>query len=367
MNLCIGILLCFTLVGLADKILGGKLGVSEEMDRGLASMGGLCVSMSGIYCVAVTALGAVSDGVERVRTALPFDPSLLTGMLFAPDMGGWAAAKELAATPALAAYTGLLVASTLGCLISFTLPIALGSLRQHEVMGFMQGIVWGIVALPAGLVLGGLVVGLDPVSLFQNLWPVLALCGLVVAGLVFWPGGCIRALAVFGEAVRILGIVLFGVMLLGVFLPSIAFIPETLVQEALMIVFRIMAVVCGAMVASSIALSRCGGAIKRLADKLGVNEYAVLGCMASLVSTVSMLPLYGRMDVRGKVMNAAVSVSGAFLIGGQMAFVSSVGDSRSVAAFFVCKGLAGILAAALALRFTKNAPPEAGASVPEAA
>ena len=40
-----------------------------------------------------------------------------------------------------------------------------------------------------------------------------------------------------------------------------------------------------------------------------------------------------------------------------MAFVSSVSDERSVAAFFVCKILAGALAAALALKFTKNEQP----------
>ena len=56
MNIVIAILLCFALLGAVDKILGGKLGVAQEFDRGLAAMGPLCVSMAGIYCVAVYAL-----------------------------------------------------------------------------------------------------------------------------------------------------------------------------------------------------------------------------------------------------------------------------------------------------------------------
>ena len=357
MNICIAVLLAFALLGALDKVLNGKLGVQEEFDRGLAAMGPLCLSMGGIYCVAVTALSAVSQNAAALHGILPFDPSLPAGMLLATDMGGWAAAKELAATPELAAYAGLLVASTLGCLVSFVLPVSLGALPSHEVMGFMQGVVWGIIALPAGLLAGGAALGLSAGTLLQNLWPVALICGLLVTALRFAPRGCIRGLALFGGGVRILGILLFCAVVFGVFVPELAPAPLALVQEVLVIVLKITAVVCGAMVASRIALARCGRFITRVSEKLGVNEYAVLGLMASLVSSVSMLPLYGRMDVRGKVMNAAVTVSGAFVLGGQLAFVSSVAQGTAVWAFFACKLLGGALAAALALKFTRGGAP----------
>lgn len=358
MNICIGVLLCFAALGLVDKALGGRLGVAAELDRGLTAMGGLSLSMTGIYCLIIAALEAVKGGVEHVSRALPFDASLLPGMLFAPDMGGWATASQLAANDALAAYSGLLVASTLGCLVSFTLPIALGSLEHYQIHGFMQGVVWGLIALPAGLVAGAVVLRLAPLTLAANLWPVLVLCAVLVLGLAKAPRVCLGALAGFGEAVRVLGILAFGAVALGLFVPRFALAPESLVAEAVLIVFKITVVVCGAMVATALLMARCGPAVSRVATALGVNEYAVLGLLASLVSTVSMLPLYSRMDVRGKVMNAAVSVSGAFVLGGQMAFVSSVSDGVGVAAFFVCKILAGALAAALALKFTKNEQPE---------
>ena len=101
MNIVIAILLCFALLGAADKILGGKLGVAQEFDRGLAAMGPLCVSMAGIYCVAVYALSSASKDIAALTRGLPFDPSLLLSMLLATDMGGWAAAKELPPRPSL--------------------------------------------------------------------------------------------------------------------------------------------------------------------------------------------------------------------------------------------------------------------------
>ena len=73
---------------------------------------------------------------------------------------------------------------------------------------------------------------------------------------------------------------------------------------------------------------------------------------------ISMLPLYGRMDVRGKVMNAAFTVSGAFCLGGQLAFVAAVATGQQVTAFLVAKLAAGLAAVWLALKFTRGEQPE---------
>ena len=351
MNAPVAVLLLFAALGAVDEALGGKLGVAPAFRNGLAAMGPLCLSMAGIYSVAVSALSGMAG---QGGGALPFDAALPAGLVLAPDMGGWAVAQALAATPQLAAYAGLLVASTLGCLVSFVLPASLGALQSHEVMGFMQGVLWGVVALPAGLLLGGAVLGLAPGVLLQNLWPVALLCAVLCLALRFAPRGCLRVLAFLGSAVRWLGIALFCAVVLGLFVPGLAPAPQQAVAEALIIVAKITAVVCGSLVVSSLLLAKCGGALSRLAARLGVNEYAVLGLAASLVSSVSMLPLYPRMDVRGKVMNAAFTVAGAFVLGGQMAFASSVAGGRAMAAYFAAKLAAGALALWLAARFTKN-------------
>ena len=196
--------------------------------------------------------------------------------------------------------------------------------------------------------------GLAPGVLLQNLWPVALLCAVLCLALRFAPRGCLRVLAFLGSAVRWLGIALFCAVVLGLFVPGLAPAPQQAVAEALIIVAKITAVVCGSLVASSLLLAKCGGMLSRLAARLGVNEYAVLGLAASLVSSISMLPLYPRMDVRGKVMNAAFTVAGAFVLGGQMAFASSVAGGRAMAAYFAAKLAAGALALWLAARFTKN-------------
>ncbi|MEG1069775.1 MAG: ethanolamine utilization protein EutH [Ruthenibacterium sp.] len=353
MNIMIAILLCFALFGAADKIFGGRLGVAESFDRGLDSMGSLCLSMAGIYCIAVTALSTNPAAIAALGKMLPFDASVLAGALLAPDLGGYAIASQVAASVPIGQYSGLLLASTLGGLISFVLPVSLGNLRTYEVMGFMQGILWGVIALPAGLIAGAFLLGLPPLTLWQNLWPVLLLCVVLCVALRFVPRGCIAALTILGKGVWILGIVLFCVVAASAFLPT-PIVPSALFAEVLTIVFKITLVVCGSMVACQLLLVHCGKWIGMLAQKLGINDYAVLGLLMSLVTSVSMLPLYSKMDVRGKVMNAAFTVSGAFVFGGQFAFVSSVTSGKPVAAYIICKLMGGCLAVLLAVKFTKN-------------
>lgn len=359
MNFCVAVLLCFALLGVLDEGLGGKLGVADEFRRGIASMGSLCLSMTGIYCMTVKFTPYLAQWLNGKN--LPFDPSLPAGLLLACDLGGWTSASILAKTPELAVFSGLLAASTIGCLISFVLPVSMGSLKSYEKMGFMQGIVWGVIALPAGLLSGGILLGIPGAELMRNLWPVVLLCVVFCAALRFFPRICVGFLVGAGEAVRWLGLILFCVVVFGMFVPQYAVVELSVVEEVLVIVLRITAVVCGSLVASRLLLAKCGGWIDRAASLLGVNDYAVLGLLASLVSNLSMLPLYSKMDVRGKVMNAAFSVSGVFVLGGQMGFVANVTDSRGMSAYFAAKLIGGILALVLASLFTKAEPAESTA------
>ena len=44
----------------------------------------------------------------------------------------------------------------------------------------------------------------------------------------------------------------------------------------------------------------------------------MVGLIANLVNSVSMLPMLPKMDRRGKLLNAAFSVCGGFVLGGQL-------------------------------------------------
>ncbi len=344
MNIVIGILLLFALLGAVDKIFGGKWGVAEAFDQGLATMGSLCLSMSGIYCIAITFLNGQAEVFRGWNDILPFDSSVLSGVLLAPDMGGFAIADKIAESSSLALYSGLLLSSTLGCLVSFVLPIALGALDEKQTVFFLKGTLLGILTLPLGLIAGGVLLKIDLEQVLRNLLPVVILCVILSYGLKFAPQKSLKVLALLGNFLRIVGIVLALVLIFGVFFPAYTFVEDPLLAESLIIVLKITVVVCGSMVAVHLALTYLKGTLQRISSLLGVNEFATVGLLISLATSISMIPLFSRMDERGKKMNAAFCVSGAFCMGGQLAFVSSVSDSYVVGVYLICKLLGGLTA-----------------------
>ena len=229
MNIFIGILLLCAFLGLWDKISGGKMGLAAEFDGGLASMASLALSIVGIYCIGVTAVRSNPEAIASFASRLPFDASVLIGSLLAPDLGGHAIAKELAATPALGIYSGVMVSSCLGAMISFTLPIALTVIRREDTSLFMQGSVWGIVTIPAGVAVGALLTGLPVKELVRNLLPILLLCAGICLALIKAAEATIWVLSVVGNLVRIASLVLFGLVMLGLFLPACQIASDTLI------------------------------------------------------------------------------------------------------------------------------------------
>lgn len=354
MNPLIVIMLVFFILGLLDKIIGGRLGFAAGLDRGLAQMGALAMSMAGFYCIGVTLIQNNMDRITAAAAGLPFDLSMISGLLLAPDMGGFPMSVKLAASPAMGLFSGMLLASSIGCLLSFQLPVALTMIRPHDVPHMMRGIIPGIITVPAGLLLGGLCLGIPVGTLVLQLLPVLILCAVMALG--FWkiPAVMEMVLTVFGRLVRAVGIVLFAIVMLGLFYEKFKIADDGLVFEALTVVVKITVIVCGALSLSDLLMRRAKPLLSRLAGALGVNVPSVMGLFISLTSGVAMLPLFEDMDARGKRMNSAFTVMGAYVLGGQMAFIAGVTGGMNVGIYILAKLVGGVLAVALAGRLGRD-------------
>lgn len=344
MNVFVGFMLIFAALGLLDEILGGRLGLREEFERGLATMGGLCLSVVGFYAIGVSFVQNHAEAIAARTAGLPFDPSLIVGCLLAPDMGALGIALELAAAPALAIFTGAMVAGGLGMTVGYQLPVFLAAVKKDEIPGLMRGFIFGLVTLPPGLAAGGLLLGLSPAVLLRNMIPILLLCAALIAAFRFVPGGTMRVLTAFGNVVRVVSYVFFALAVIGVFAPDHALTDSALVKDILFMVLRMVIVACGGMVLSHIVLRRFPKQIRWVGERLGVNNEAVMGLILSCTQSLAMLPLYSRMDKKGRVMNAAFSVCGAYVVGGQFAFVSSLATNAQSGAYVACKLLSGLLA-----------------------
>ena len=126
----------------------------------------------------------------------------MLGGILALDMGGYQLCKELALDPAIGRYGGIIVGATLGCTITFTIPVGMGMLGEREKPLFAKGILAGLSALPVGILVGGLLCGLSIGKLLIQSISVFLLAVLLILGLSRFPDGMIRGFRVFAEIIR---------------------------------------------------------------------------------------------------------------------------------------------------------------------
>ena len=156
----------------------------------------------------------------------------------------------------------------------------------------------------------------------------------------------IVVLTLFSKLVQFVGYIFFFLVCLPFFF-NMNFTNATLINEALRIVFQMSIIVCGSLVFCEIVLRKFSSQIERVGQILNINKYSVMGIILSFGTSIAMLPLFSKMNKKGKILNAAFSLSGAFVFGGQLGFIASV-NPASVTWFVVVKLLAGILGLVIA-------------------
>ena len=115
-------------LGGLDLLIGNRFKLGERFEEGFKLLGPTALSMAGILCLAPLLSGALESTLAPLWRELGLDPAMLGGIL-AIDMGGYQTAELLAQDAAIGRYAGILVAATLGCTVTFTIPLGAGMLR----------------------------------------------------------------------------------------------------------------------------------------------------------------------------------------------------------------------------------------------
>ncbi len=356
MNIVIAIMLVFSVIGLVDKTLGGRFRLAPDFDKGAELMGTVAIVLVGIYCMGIYLADRFAGPISQLSSFLPFDPSVIIACLLCPDTGGLTVSLAIASSRPVALYCGMIISTALGVTLTFQLPAVMNMLRSKEdVRLMMRGLSIGIITIVPGLIAGALILRLPFDDFIRNTIPVLILCFVLVLGLKKAARVTTMILTGFGNVIRGICLVFFAIIMAGVFVPRLAFVESSLVADAFIITGKMMVVVCGAMVLTRLLINHCKGLLGRIGSWMGINEYSVIGLLLNTTSTFAMLPLFPKMDRRGKLINAAFSAAGAYIIGGQMAFCSSITTGNEIASFFAMKFISGAVAI-LAVCLTEKNP-----------
>ena len=342
------VLAVFAVIGGLDYAIGNRFGMGKAFEEGVQTVGPLTLCMAGIIVMAPVLAEYLSPVILPVYRFLGADPAMFAGSLLALDMGGAPMARELTADPAAASLGGLLTGAMLGCTVSFTLPVAMEVLPAEDRLYASQGILCGIITIPLGILAGGLAAGYGFGMLVRNLVPVILMAGLIALGLWKAEKWILRLLTLFGTGITMiaaLGLVAAAVK----HLTGITLIPGMApVQDAFVVIGEIALVLMGALPFLQLINRFCCRLLIKAGEKLQMNSVAVSGLVASLANSIPTFGMIRDMDPRGKVVNMAFAVSGAFVFGDHMAFTAGF-DPEIVPALIAGKLVGGITAVAAAL------------------
>ncbi|QQY80053.1 ethanolamine transporter [Keratinibaculum paraultunense] len=346
-DIVLWVMVIFSIIGGIDKLLNNKYGLGRKFEEGFEAMGGLVLSMIGIISLAPAIAQFLMPILSYLSKITHADPSVFTSSILAIDMGGYAISVGVAKDQNIAKFTGLILSSMMGATVSFTIPIAINMIAEEDFAYFAKGILAGIITIPIGMLIGGIAMKLEYKYIFINLIPVVVLAIIIAIGLVKFQQKMIRVFVIIGKIIIAISTIGLLISILG-FIFNIKLISNMMLfEEGLTIIGKIVVILSGAYPFFHFIYKIMNKPLNNISKKLGINEFSCLGIITSLANCVPMIGIYDKMDNKGKVMNAAFAVSGAFTFGGQLGYITTISKDMIIP-FILAKLSAGISSIVLA-------------------
>ena len=359
-EILIAVMAFFAVLGGVDRFFGNRIGLGKEFEEGILALGALALSMVGIISLAPVLAGLLRPVVVPVYGFLGADPAMFAGTILANDMGGAALAGELAGSEQAAQLGGLLVGAMLGATVVFTIPVALGILDKEDRPYLAKGVLAGIVTIPVGVFVGGLVAGFPVTMILRNLIPIFLMAVLIALGLWRWEKAMIKGFSIFGKL--IVAVITVGLLAAMVEkLTGLVLIPGMApITDGLSVVGEIALVLAGAFPLVWTITKLFRKPLMKLGGLLGINDRAAAGLIASLANSIAMFGMVKDMDRRGKIVNVAFAVSAAFVFGDHLGFTAGY-DATMLLPVIVGKLVGGVSAVAVALWMSRGVGKESKA------
>ena len=352
-EMLISLMAIFAVLGAVDRIFGNRYGLGKDFEEGILAMGSLALAMVGIVCLAPVLAALLKPVVVPVYRFLGADPAMFAGTILACDMGGGALADQMTADKDAALLGGVITGSMLGATLVFTIPVAMGILQEKDRPAMAKGILCGIVTIPVGVLVGGIVAGYPIGMVLRNLIPIVLIALLIALGLWKAEEKMVKGFTAFGKIVVV--VVTIGLATAVVEgLTGLALIPGMApISEGFETVGTIAIVLAGAFPLVYVATRLLRKPLTKAGKRIGINDAAAAGLIASLANSIATFGLVKEMNPRGKVVNIAFAVSAAFVFGDHLGFAAGFAP-EILPAMIVGKLAGGFSAIAVALWLTRE-------------
>ena len=347
-EIIIYIMVVFAALGALDRIIGNKFGLGEKFEEGIMAIGALAISMVGIIALSPVIANILKPIIVPLFGVLGADPAMFAGSILANDMGGAPLAQALAIDPQAGLFGGLIVGAMLGPTIVFTIPVALGIIEEQDRKYLATGVLAGVITIPLGSFVGGLVAGFPFMMVIRNLIPIIIFAALIAIGLWKFEDAMVKGFTYFGKFV--VAVITLG-LAVGIIekLTGIVLIPGmNPISEGFEIVADIAIVLSGAFPLVYVITKVFKTPLMKLGRVMGMNDVAAAGLVASLANSIPMFGMMKDMDNRGKILNVAFAVSAAFVFGDHLGFTAGF-NAEMIFPMIIGKLVGGISAIFVAM------------------
>ncbi|AXJ13831.1 ethanolamine utilization protein EutH [Streptococcus pluranimalium] len=347
-EIVIWIITIFMILGGIDYCLGKKFGLGEQFEEGIMAMGALALSMAGIIVIAPLLSDILSPIIVPLYKLIGADPSMFAGTILANDMGGFFLAESMAKDAQIGQFSGAILGAMMGATIVFSIPVSLGIIDKEDQEYLAIGILCGLMSIPFGAFLGGVMQGINPLVVIQNLIPIIIVAALVGIGLWKAPQKMISGFKLFGKGVVSLAV--FGLVLGGFeLLTGVKLIAST---EKISVAFEVVGTIAVTLAGAYglvFAINKFfQKPLMKLGNILGMNDVAAAGLVASLANNIAMFQTMKNMDKRGKIINVAFAVCASFTFGDHLGFTAGVAQ-HLIVPMIVSKLVGGVIGILIAL------------------
>ena len=363
----IGIMVIFSCIGIIDKIFyHDTLGYGAEFEKGINTIGPLCISMVGIIALVPEITYILKQTLCPLYESLALDPSLAVTSILAIDMGGYQLAMSIASNELIGKWAGIIFASLMGTTIVFTIPVGLGIIKKEDNEEFCKGIIFGLASIPLGAFVGGLILGIDLLVIIKNLIIPIVFSIFIIICIIYKPNQTVKVFTKIGSFISALSLIGLGLAIIkdlvllplsdmGLFNINDIFFFNILgsIKEGLIVVGLIGLMLSGALPFVYWLKKVLNKPFKTISKRFGITEVGITGILLSSANNIAMFATLKDMPKKEKIINVAYAVPAAFIIGDDLAFAAS--NARDcIIPMMIAKLVSGVLAIIIASLYIKK-------------
>lgn len=358
------VILLFLILGGIDKIIGNKFGLGNKFEEGILTMGSIALSVIGIVSLSPVIASLLAPIIIPIYKFLGADPSMFATTILPLDMGGTNLAFEFANDVKAGEFASFIVGAMMGPTIAFSIPVAIGIISKEDHRYFALGLASGIVTIPIGAFIGGIITGYNIVFILKNLIPILLVSIILSIGLIFIREILIRAFNIFSKFLVFIsttGLVisiletLLGIKIIN-FVMNGKEITTLPINEGIAIVSSIAIVLAGSFPLVFVITKIASKPLVFFGAKLGMDNVGSAGLIATLANNIPMFNIMKDMNIQSKIINSAFAVSAAFTFGDHMAFTIGYASGqyrKMILPMIISKLVGGITAIVIAYFVSK--------------